>query len=50
MAMEKATYSAAVELRAISVWSLEDQMMGQPKRVRTNHVLDFTDTGSWSSS
>jgi hypothetical protein len=46
IAMLKATYSAAVELNVISDCNLEDQMIGQPKRVSTKPVLDFTDTGS----
>jgi len=46
MAMLKATYSAAVELKVMSVCSLLDQTMGQLKRVRENPVLDLTLTGS----
>ena len=46
IAMLKATYSAAVELRVWSVYSLLDHRMGQPKRVRVNPVLERTLTGS----
>jgi hypothetical protein len=46
MAMLKATYSAAVELRVWSVCSLLDHRMGHPNRVRVNPVLEQTLTGS----
>jgi len=46
MAKLKATHSAAVELKVMSVCSLLDQTMGQLKRVRENPVLDLTLTGS----
>ena len=39
MAMLKATYSAAVELRVWSVCSLLDHRMGHPNSVRVNPVL-----------
>ena len=46
MAMLKATYSAAVELKVCSVCSLLDQMIGQPNRVRVKPVRERTQTGS----
>jgi len=49
MDMLKATHSAAVELRVISVCILLCQSTGQPKSVNTKPVQDLTDEGSWSS-
>jgi len=46
MDMLKATCSAVVELRVMSVWSLLDHKTGQPKRINTNPVLDLTEVGS----
>ena len=43
-------YSASVVLSAISLWSLELQIMGHPPSVITYLVLDFIQTVSWSSS
>ena len=50
IAIENATYSVAVELRVISDWSLLDQIIGQPNKVKAKPVLDLTETGSCSSS
>ena len=41
IAIENATYSAAVELRVILDWSLLDQIIGQPNKVKAKPVLDF---------
>lgn len=50
IAIKNTTYSAAVEPRVISDWSLLDQIIGQPNKVKAKPVLDLTETGSCSSS
>ena len=44
--VDKATYSASVEDRAISVWSLDPQSKGQFAKVIRNPVLDLAVFGS----
>ena len=47
IAMLKATYSAAVELRVWSLCNLLDHRMGHPNKVKVNPVLEnLTQTGS----
>ena len=48
-ACERAMYSASVELRAISVWSLDAQMMGHPAYRIMYPLLDFAVVGSISA-
>ena len=45
-AVDKAMYSASVVLRVISVWSLDNQVIGLPPYLMTHPVLDLTELGS----
>ncbi len=46
VAWDMAIYSTSVVLRAVSVWSFDDQRTGQEAKVIMYPVLDLTDVGS----